>query len=106
MARPPGKPDARNFIADFSNVGPQVDVTGPGVGIVSTIPPNDYGVMDGTSMACPAITGVAARLLSSDGQTLKMARDGSRSDAMAKLLLAAAKSLGFPPDLEGRGLPT
>jgi len=81
-------------------------VTGPGVGIVSTIPPNDYGVMDGTSMACPAITGVAARLLSSEGQTLKMARDGSRSDAMAKLLLAAAKSLGFPPDLEGRGLPT
>lgn len=106
VAPPPGKPDARNFIADFSNVGPQVDVTGPGVGIVSTIPPNDYGVMDGTSMACPAITGVAARLLSSDGQTLKMARDGSRSDAMAKLLLAAAKSLGFPPDLEGRGLPT
>jgi subtilisin len=52
------------FIAAFSNIGQEVALTGPGVGIVSTVPAKDYAVMSGTSMACPAVTGCAAAILS------------------------------------------
>ncbi len=45
--------------ADFSNWGPWIDITAPGVGILSTVP-GGYATMDGTSMACPLAAGVAA----------------------------------------------
>jgi len=46
--------------ADFSNWGPWIDITAPGVGIYSTVPrPTSYANMDGTSMACPLASGVA-----------------------------------------------
>jgi len=95
--------DAHDFIAAFSNVGPEVDLTGPGVGIMSTIV-DGYAVMDGTSMACPAVTGAAARLVAGSN-LLQAPRDAARSDAMAHLLLNSAKQLGFPVNLEGQGLP-
>jgi subtilisin family serine protease len=96
--------DRNNFIAAFSNVGPQVDLTGPGVGIVSTVP-GGYAALDGTSMACPAVTGLAAKLLSVRGDILNMSRDQARSDAIAQLLLQAARPLGFGPTYEGHGIP-
>jgi|GEM_PF-390578 len=46
--------------AGFSNYGPWIDITAPGVGIHSTVPrPTSYGMMDGTSMATPLAAGVA-----------------------------------------------
>jgi len=45
--------------ADFSNYGAKVDVAAPGVDIYSTLPGNTYGLMSGTSMAAPHVTGVA-----------------------------------------------
>jgi subtilisin len=48
--------DRKNFVACFSNVGSEVDLVGPGVGVVSTYP-GGYAAMDETSMACPATTG-------------------------------------------------
>lgn len=55
----------QNFVATFSNYGKKsVDLFAPGVQIYSTIPNNDYEDLQGTSMACPATTGVAAILLS------------------------------------------
>ncbi len=45
--------------ADFSNWGPWIDITAPGVGILSTVP-GGYATMDGTSMATPLAAGVAA----------------------------------------------
>lgn len=54
-----------NFVGSFSNYGRKsVDLFAPGVQIYSTIPNNDYEDLQGTSMACPATTGVAALLFS------------------------------------------
>jgi subtilisin len=96
--------DQKDFIAAFSNVGAEVDLTGPGVGVISTVP-GGHLPMSGTSMACPAVTGVAARLLAKRADILAMARDAARANATAQALLQSAKSLGFAPRFQGRGLP-
>lgn len=70
-----GASDARDAIADFSQWGNWISVAAPGVGILSTMPtykvdanqygyPMRYGRMDGTSMATPAVAGLAALLKS------------------------------------------
>jgi subtilisin len=97
--------DPRIYISGFSNVGPAIDLTGPGGGIVSTLPGGLYGVMSGTSMACPAAAGMAAVLLSARPEVLGMPRDRSRAIAVIGLLTQAARPLGFDSTLEGAGLP-
>ena len=48
--------------AGFSNHGPQVDLSAPGVDIYSTWYRGNYFVKSGTSMAAPHVSGVAALL--------------------------------------------
>lgn len=56
--------------AFYSNYGDWVDICAPGGDrpkgseIFSTLPGNDYGYMQGTSMACPHVSGVAALVVS------------------------------------------
>jgi subtilisin len=102
VAAPYGK-DKKNFVAAFSNIGPEIDLTGPGVGIISTVP-DGYMPMSGTSMACPAVTGMAANLLAKRTDLLKMERHQTRSEAMVQAILQAARSLGFGPRYEGLGI--
>lgn len=53
------------LVADYSNYGKKnVDVFAPGSAIYSTLPNNKYGFEQGTSMASPAVAGVAALIRS------------------------------------------
>lgn len=57
--------DNRGRLPAFSNYGDStVDLGAPGVSIVSTYPGNQYVWMDGTSMAAPHVSGVAALVAS------------------------------------------
>ncbi|ERJ61014.1 S8 family peptidase [Sphingobacterium paucimobilis] len=50
-----------DLLADFSNYGyKSVDVFAPGVAINSTMPENEYKEQQGTSMAAPVVSGLAA----------------------------------------------
>ncbi|EWC45661.1 hypothetical protein DRE_05222 [Drechslerella stenobrocha 248] len=57
-----GATDPRDTKASFSNFGPCVNIHGPGTNILSTSNTNNRGsrVAQGTSMACPAVSGVIA----------------------------------------------
>jgi subtilisin family serine protease len=61
--------------ATYSNYGEWVDVSAPGgdltygqnQGVLSTLPNATYGYYEGTSMACPHVSGIAALVLSKYG---------------------------------------
>jgi subtilisin len=100
---PYGK-DKNNFFASFSNIGPEVDMIGPGVGIVSCAPGDQYAVMSGTSMSCPAAVGMAARLLLIEGVIINQTADANRANSMIKFLGTKLKALGFGATYEGKGM--
>lgn len=104
MVKSPFGTDKKNFIAGFSNVGPETDLIAPGVGVISTYPNDLYAVMDGTSMACPAAVGMAARLLSTRADILQMPRNQQRADEMLKFLSVKTSIMGFGANFEGKGM--
>ena len=61
--------DNRGNVADFSNYGGNNTIAAPGKDIYSTAPNENYTFMNGTSMAAPFVTGVAA-LIKSENPTL------------------------------------
>lgn len=109
--REPGRMGRDNlFLATFSSNGSGLDATGPGVGIVSTVPDRPpakglYMEMDGTSMASPAVCATLAAILSQDGNYSALPRDVSRSKAARNLLEQNCVSVGLARTLQGFGLP-
>ncbi len=63
--------------AGYSNYGSWVDIAAPGGNndygvdhsVLSTLPNDKYGYLDGTSMACPHVAGVAALVVSKYGNS-------------------------------------
>ena len=82
----------------YSNYGSWVDVTAPGgqedygeqLGVLSTLPNGQYGYNEGTSMACPHVSGIAALILSKYGnknfsnETLRTLLTSSVNDFYSK----------------------
>lgn len=97
------------FTAKFSCRGPQIGVCGPGVAITSCVPPNNFAAWDGTSMAAPHITGLAALVLAhhADFQTPPFqARAGDRVERLFQIIRSSARrvTLGDQSRI-GFGLP-
>ncbi|OHX64625.1 S8 family serine peptidase [Flammeovirga pacifica] len=70
-----GSTNANRTKADYSNYGEWVDISAPGgqtssglsYGVLSTLPENEYGYLQGTSMACPHVSGIAGLVTSKLG---------------------------------------
>lgn len=80
--------DSTNVIAPFSSRGPEVDLCAPGVNVLSTIPGGGYGTKNGTSMACPHVSGAAAVVWG--------AHRLSNNVTIWNLLASTADNLGTP----------
>jgi subtilisin len=96
------------FAAKFSCFGPEVGVCGPGVAILSSVPNSNYAVWDGTSMAAPHITGLAALILAHhpDFQGQFQAKNSDRVNRLFEILKASARPLNLgDPNRTGAGLP-
>lgn len=59
-----GAVDSNKKRAAFSNYGSGLDIMAPGVGVYSTTPGNTYDFKNGTSMACPHVSGVVGLIRS------------------------------------------
>ena len=87
-----GATDDLDLVAYFSSRGPspwgeiKPEVSAPGAQIRSSLPGGTYGTANGTSMAAPHVTGLAALLLSAD-PTLSV-------DAVEAILTSTAIPLG------------
>jgi subtilisin family serine protease len=91
--------DSAFRIASFScggmNPNQEVDIAAPGVGILSSLPGNAYDRWDGTSMATPHVTGIAALIAQSN--------TAFRGWALWARLLQTSKRLNLPARDIGKG---
>jgi subtilisin family serine protease len=96
------------FSPKFTCYGPEVSVCAPGVAILSSVPPNNYAVWDGTSMAASHITGLAALVLAHhpDFQGPFRPRNADRVDRLFQIVRASAQPVNVgDPRRTGYGIP-
>lgn len=83
-------------IAPFSSRGRKVEFIAPGMGVRSSLPGGLWDEFDGTSMATPHVTGLAA---------LAVARGAHGVDGVRRALRAAARPVaGLRPHEQGAGV--
>ena len=83
-----GATDSNDDIASFSEHHPYVDVAAPGVAIYSTYRRGSYGLLSGTSVATPHVSGLAALLWAADPNL-------TREDLVERIV-ESAEDLGAP----------
>ncbi|WP_225984805.1 S8 family serine peptidase [Noviherbaspirillum aerium] len=96
------------FFARFSCFGPEIGVCGPGVAITSSVPANNFAAWDGTSMATPHITGLAALVLAHhpDFQAAYKLRGPERVERLFQIIKASARPVNLgDTSRTGFGLP-
>ena len=91
--------DSSDTLAVFSNYGIQtVHVAAPGVGIMSTLPQGKYGLLSGTSMATPHMTGLATLLLANEPELTalqirqRIMKSSARVPKLRRLLQARGRA--------------
>ncbi|NEX62504.1 S8 family serine peptidase [Noviherbaspirillum galbum] len=96
------------FAARFSCFGPEVAVCAPGVAITSSVPDNNYAEWDGTSMAAPHVTGLAALVMAHhpDFQGAYKNRGPERVERLFQLIKMSCRPLTLGDARRtGYGLP-
>jgi subtilisin family serine protease len=96
------------FSPSFTCHGPEVDVCAPGVAVLSCVPPGTYAAWDGTSMAAPHVTGLAALVLAHHGDFRHAygRRDARRVDHLFHVIRSSSQALDLgDPYRTGAGLP-
>jgi len=96
------------FAARFSAFGPEIDLCAPGVAVVSTMPPDNVGSLDGTVVAAPQVAALAGLVLAHhpDFRTAFQMRSPARVDRLFDILRASCQPLMFVDPLRvGLGLP-
>ena len=73
--------------------------------VISTVLNGGYAAMDGTSMACPQVTGWLAALLSHRPNLSDLGRTLERHSKIFTALKDSCEGLGLGRDLEGWGIP-
>jgi subtilisin family serine protease len=89
-----GATDNLDGHAPFSNVNSYVDISAPGVGVVSTVP-GGYAPLSGTSMSTPHVAALAA--------LIRSANPGETVDQVEATILSTAIDLGAPCRDDGFG---
>jgi subtilisin family serine protease len=96
------------FSPKFTCFGPEIAVCGPGVAILSSVPPSNYAAWDGTSMAASHVTGLAALVLAHhpDFQGAFRARNADRVDRLFQILRASTQPVNIGDSRRtGFGMP-
>nr|WP_257823120.1 S8 family peptidase [Salipaludibacillus agaradhaerens] len=78
--------NSNNVRGNFSSTGPTLELSAPGVSVLSTTPGGNYASYNGTSMASPHVAGVAAQVW--------QARPNLSNAQLRQILNASAQNLG------------
>lgn len=93
------------FSPTFTCFGDSIDFAAPGVGIISTVPDRGLKAMDGTSMAAPHVSGLAALALAHDPALRAAPKNAARVDMLVARLREMAVNLPWGPARRGSGMP-
>ncbi|MEB9613444.1 S8 family peptidase [Bacillus cereus] len=98
-----GAVDLKKKIAPFSESNKNVDLVGPGVGILSTFKGGGYATLSGTSMATPHISGGVALIIKQCESKNEFDRTLSEDEVYAQLIKRTT-ALNYSKRSVGNGL--